>query len=203
MRPIKTTVARFFYLLLFLLTWHISNVNAQQMVSDFNLLNVDGKMVSLSNYPEAKGFIVVFVCNHCPFANLYPTRFNELTKKYAAVGVPLMAISSTDTIVYEEDTYPKMVEKSKREQFNFPYLFDGTQAVAKNFLAEKTPHAYVIWKENNQWVVKYSGAIDDNGQNSNLVENQYIAKAVDALLQCHEVEVTATKSIGCRIIFRE
>ncbi len=172
-------------------------------VKDFKLKNVDGSYVSLSDYPDAKGFIIVFTCNHCPFAKLYPARLNELNLKYKKLGIPLLAISSTDTIAYEEDTYVKMVEKSKNESFNFPYLYDGQQTVAKNFKAQKTPHAYVIWKEKGQWTIKYQGAIDDNGAEPEKVENNYIALAIDQLLNNKEVKRKETKSIGCQIRFRK
>lgn len=170
---------------------------------DFKLKNVDGNIVSLSNYPYAKGFIIVFTCNHCPFAKLYPPRLNELNNRYKPMGVPLIAISSTDTIMYEEDTYPNMVTKAKEEQFNFPYLFDQMQEVAKNFKAQKTPHAFVIWKENNNWVVKYNGAIDDNGMDPEKVTENYVADAVNALLSGKLISTKETKSIGCQIAFRK
>ncbi len=175
----------------------------KQLVNDFSLMNVDGNKVSLANYKDAKGFIIVFTCNHCPFAKLYPPRLNELNNKFKPLGVPLIAISSTDTMMYEEDTYPNMVTKAKEEQFNFPYLFDEMQTVAKNFKAQKTPHAFVIWKENNSWVVKYSGAIDDNGMESNKVTETYVADAVNALLNGKPILTKETKSIGCQIAFRK
>ncbi len=175
---------------------------SNKMISDFSLRNTDSRYVSLKDYPDAKGFIIVFTCNHCPFAKLYPPRLNDLNQKYKPLGVPLLAISSTDTIVYEEDTYPMMVAKAKKEHFNFPYLFDEMQAVAKNFQAQKTPHAFVIWKENGRWEVKYSGAIDDNGAEPDKVKNRYAANAVDALLGGKEVPIKETKSIGCQINFR-
>ena len=174
-----------------------------KVVKDFKLRNVDGKYISLSDYKSAKGFIIIFTCNHCPFAKLYPPRFNELHSKFSPKGVPLIAISSTDTVQYEEDTYPLMVEKAKNEHFMFPYLMDGNQKVAKNFNAQKTPHAYVIWKENGQWVVKYDGAFDDNGQEPEKVENKYVEAAVEALLENKKIEITQTKSIGCQIYFRK
>ena len=172
-------------------------------VGDFSLKNVDGKYVALKDYPSAKGFIIVFTCNHCPFAKLYPPRLNELNKKYKASGVPLIAISSTDTIVFEEDTYPKMIAKARQEKFNFPYLFDEAQQVAKAFNAQKTPHAFVVWKENGKYVIKYSGAIDDNGAQPRQVKHKYIAEAVDALLNGKDVATKETKSIGCQIHFRQ
>ena len=180
-----------------------SMVFDKKSVQDFSLMNVDGKMVSLSNYPDAKGFIIIFTCNHCPFAKLYPKRMNELNEKYSKLGVPLIAISSTDTLTYEEDTFALMAQKAKEEAFNFPYLYDNTQIAAKNFKAEKTPHAFVIWKENKEWVVKYNGAIDDNGAEPENVETPYVAKAVEALLNSKEVEIKETKSIGCQIYFRK
>jgi peroxiredoxin len=96
-----------------------------------------------------------------------------------------------------------MVKKAKKEHFNFPYLYDATQSVAKMFGADKTPHAFVIWKENAQWVIKYSGAIDDNGAEPNLVKNPYVAKDVDALLEGKLVDIPETRSIGCQILMRK
>jgi peroxiredoxin len=178
------------------------NKDKEKIISDFSLQNVNGDMISLKNYPDAKGFIVIFTCNHCPFAKLYPPRFNEMNIKYKALGVPLIAISSTDTISYEEDAFSKMREKAIREQFNFPYLFDGMQTVAKDFKAQKTPHAYVIWKVNGNWVVKYNGAIDDNGMEPTKVKTHYVTDAVDELLSGKEVSEKETKSIGCQIYLR-
>lgn len=172
-------------------------------IQDFTLKNVDGRMVSMKDFPDAKGFIIIFTCNHCPFAKLYPPRLNALNAKYKPLGYPLIAISSTDTILYEEDTYPKMVEKATSEAFNFPYLFDETQSVAQNFKAQKTPHAYVLQKVKRNWVVRYNGAIDDNGGEPEAVTQAFVANAVDALLAGKEVAVKETKSIGCQIYFRK
>jgi peroxiredoxin len=171
-------------------------------VNNFKLKNVDGRYVSLTDYPDVRGFIIVFTCNHCPFAKLYPGRLNELNTKYKAKGVPLIAISSTDTVIYDDDGYPKMVTKARKEQFNFPYLYDNMQEVARNFGAQKTPHAFVIWKENGKWVVKYNGGIDDNGAEPKKVIHKYVAEAVDALLGGRDVAVKETKSIGCKINLR-
>jgi peroxiredoxin len=170
-----------------------------ERVSDFSLKNVDGKTISLKDYDSAKGLIVVFTCNHCPFAKLYPPRMNALNERYQKLGVPLIAISSTDPRIYEEDTYELMIEKSKKEKFNFPYLFDEKQVVAKQFEAQKTPHAFVLWKKEGQWVIAYSGAIDDNGAEPSKVTQRYVGDAVEALLNNKEVLIKETKSIGCKI----
>lgn len=172
-------------------------------VTDFKLKNTDGRIISLADYPDAKGFIIVFTCNHCPYAKLYPDRLNALNAKYKSAKVPLIAICSTDTMVYAEDVYPKMIEKAKREKFNFPYLCDGDQKVGRSFTAQKTPHAFVIWKESGKWVVKYSGAIDDNGSEPDKVQQHYVANAVDELLKGKTVSTKQTQSIGCQIHYRK
>jgi len=193
----------FFIFSLSILFFSFTFIKTEKRIKDFSLKNIDGRQISLSSYPDAKGFIIVFTCNHCPFAKLYPPRFNELNTKYSALGVPLLAISSTDTINYESDCFSKMQEKAKNENFNFPYLFDGEQSVAKNFGAQKTPHAFVIWKEGDKWLVKYDGAIDDNGMEPEKVKEKYVENAVNALLKGKEVSVKETKSIGCQIHFRK
>lgn len=185
----------------FIIVMVISNPVYAQF--DFSLKNVDGKMVSLHDNVNNKGYIIVFTCNHCPFAKLYPKRLNQLNKKYLPQGVPLIAISSTDTIMYEEDCYDKMVLKAKSGKYNFPYLYDSAQSVAKNYNAERTPQAFVIWKENNSWVIKYNGAIDDNGAEPKLVTENYVANAVDELLHGNQVSLSFTRSIGCKINFRK
>ncbi len=201
MRQLYSTGVKFFLLFVIIALQSFSIDNRQ--VSDFKLKDTNGKCVSLKDYGGAKGFIIVFTCNHCPFAKLYPPRLNELDKKYKHLGVPVIAISSTDTINYEEDTYPKMVAKAHNEGFLFPYLYDDAQTVAKNFGAQKTPHAFVVWIENGKYVIKYSGAIDDNGGEPAKVKNHFVAVAVDALLNGREVTVKETRSIGCQILIRK
>ena len=173
------------------------------IVSNFSLRNIDGKNLALKDYADAKGFIVIFTCNHCPFAKLYTKRLNELNTKYKALGVPLLAINSMDTLIYEDETFEKMQQRSKSQKFNFPYLYDNMQIVGKEFGANHTPHAYVIWKRNNQWTIEYSGAIDDNGAEPTKVTNAFVANAADELLQGKAVSIAETKSIGCAIFYRK
>jgi peroxiredoxin len=175
----------------------------EKSVHDFSLLNIDGKKISLKDFPDAKGFIVVFTCNHCPFAKLYSQRMNALNEKYKPLGIPLVAISSTDTVQYDEDSFIKMVEKTKNEKLTFPYLHDKDQAVAKDFGAQKTPHAFVIWKEAAGWTIRYNGAIDDNGAEPAKATHHYVQEAADALLAGKQVVNEETKSIGCQIHFRQ
>lgn len=171
------------------------------IIQDFTLKNVNNEMISTTTYKDAKGFIVVFICNECPFAKLYTKRLNELSAKYKSLNVPLLAINSMDTLVYEDEGFKEMQQNAKASKFNFPYLHDVNQSVAKNFDAEHTPSAFIIWKEQNQWVLKYKGAIDDNGQNTSIAV-PYVANAVDALLKNQPVLLNETLSFGCRIFYR-
>ena len=172
-------------------------------IKDFSLQNVDGKIVSTTDFKESKGFVVVFTCIHCPFAKLYHDRLNQLNAKYSKLHVPLLLINSSDTIMFANENLPNMAKVAKEKKYSFPYLFDPSQQVAKYFKAEKTPHAFVIWKERNEWVIKYSGAIDDNGAHPDLVKTPYVANAVDELLAGKRVRVKDGYSIGCAIHYRK
>jgi len=187
--------------ILFIFLFGSFNLTIDKRVDNFTLRNVNGKNVSTQDYKDAKGFIVIFTCNHCPFAKLYTNRFNELNTKYSNLNVPLIAINSMDTLMYEEETFELMQQKAKKEKFNFPYLQDVTQAVGKLFEAKHTPMAFVIWKENNEWLIKYKGAVDDNGAHPKLA-NSYISKAVDELLNGKPVSNSETESFGCAIFYR-
>lgn len=173
------------------------------MANDFKLKNVDGKMVSLADYKDAKGFIVVFTCNHCPFSKKYENRINALNKKYANSGYPVIAINSNDATQHPEDSYQGMRERAREKQFSFPYLHDETQEIATAFGAAKTPHVYILQKEGNDLRVKYIGAIDDNSDSEKEVKEKYVENAVDALLSGKPVAVTETKAIGCTIKWKK
>ena len=193
---------RIVFCLAFYLWANFSFGQVIELEKNFPLKNVDGKMVSPADYPDAKGFILIFTCNHCPFAKLYPPRFNQLQQQFKTLRVPLFAVSSTDTVEYEDDGFLQMIEKSRKEKFDFPYLMDGTQDLARQFGAQKTPHAYVIWKVQGKWQIQYDGAIDDNGANPEKVERSYVKEAVESLLSGKPVKEAKTASIGCQIYFR-
>ena len=167
---------------------------------DFSLKNINGKMVSLAGIKNAKGYIVVFTCNECPYAKAYEQRIIELDKKYAPLGFPVVAINSNDKDVQPGDSYSNMKKLSKKKKYPFPYLYDESQAVAKAFGATRTPHVYVLDKE---LVVRYIGAIDDNSEDPSLAKEKYVGTAVDALLAGKDISVKETKAIGCGIKWRK
>ena len=180
-----------------------STIKQDAIVQPFSLKSVSGEFVGMSTYPEAKGMIVVFTCNHCPFAKLYPERMNELYRKYAAQGIPLLAISSTDTVLFEEDGFAEMQKVAQQQGFVFPYLFDAEQTVVQDFGAQKTPHAFLLARSEEGWKIVYSGSIDDNGADPSAVKHKYVEDAVRAVLKHKKVKVAHTSSIGCFIHIRK
>jgi len=169
------------------------------VATDFKLKNVDDKMVSLKDYKNAKGFIVIFTCNHCPYAVAYEDRIVALDKKYKSKGYPVIAINPNDPRKQKEDSFDLMKVRAKEKGFTFPYLLDDGQKIYPQYGATKTPHVYILQKSDKGNVVKYIGAIDDNYGDESAVKEKYVENAVDALLQNKEVKVTTTKAIGCTI----
>ncbi|MFN5921410.1 MAG: thioredoxin family protein, partial [Bacteroidota bacterium] len=133
-------------------------------VADFSLKNVNGKMVSMSNFKTAKGFIVVFTCNHCPFSQAYESRIIDLHKRYQAKGWPVIAINPNDPVREPEDSYANMQKRALEKKYPFPYLLDDTQEVARRFGATRTPHVFLLKKSDKKLVLHYIGAIDDNSE---------------------------------------
>jgi len=171
--------------------------------ADFKLKNIDGKNVSLADYKDAKGFIVVFTCNHCPFAKAYENRIIALDKKYHAKGYPVIAIQPNDASVVPDDSYANMQARAREKGYTFPYLLDESQAIAHAFGATRTPHVFVLQKSGADNVVKYIGAIDDNSDDEKAVKDKYVENAVDALLAGKSVATTSTKAIGCTIKWKK
>lgn len=167
---------------------------------DFNLKNVDGKMLSLASMKKAKGFIVVFTCNHCPYAKAYEDRLIALHKKYVKMGYPVVAINPNDKDVSPGDSYADMKKRAKSKKFPFVYLYDETQEIAKAYGATRTPHVYLLDKDR---VVRYIGAIDDNHEEAEAVKERYLESAIDALSEGKEVATKETKAIGCTIKWRK
>lgn len=173
------------------------------VATDFKLKNVTGSMIALGDNKVAQGFIVVFTCNHCPYSVKYEDRINELNKKYAQKGYPVVAINSNDAAQYEEDNFEGMVKRAKEKDFSFPYLHDETQAIARSYGAIRTPHVYILKKEKDDLIVKYIGAIDDNADDASAVKEKYAENAVDALLASKPVNPDFTKAIGCTIKWKK
>lgn len=169
------------------------------IATDFKLKNIDGKMVSLEDYKDAKGYIVIFTCNTCPYAVLYEDRIIALDKKYADRGYPVVAIMPNNPDVQPGDNVETMKARAASKGFSFPYLFDDGQEIYPQYGATKTPHVYLLQKTKKGNVVKYIGAIDDNYKDVEDINIKYVEEAIDALMNGKEIKETKTRAIGCSI----
>lgn len=169
------------------------------IATDFKLKNIDDKAISLSDYKKAKGFIVIFTCNHCPYSVAYEDRIIDLDKKYKEKGYPVIAINPNNPAKEPKDSFEMMKVRAKEKGFTFPYLFDDGQKIYPQYGATKTPHVFILNKEKGKYIVKYIGAIDDNYKEPTKVKVKYVEQAIDALLKGENSTITETKAIGCTI----
>ncbi len=165
--------------------------------TDFKLKNVDGREVSLADYKNANGFIIIFDCNTCPYSKAYNERIIRLNDHYSSKGYPVIAINANDG---SGDSFDYMVRMAKKKNYKYPFLFDETQQVAKAYGATNTPHVFVLTKELK---VAYLGAIDDNARDAEAATKHYVEDAVNALMANKPVPVTKTKAIGCGIRWKD
>lgn len=166
------------------------------IADDFSLKNVDGNYVSLSDYKDVKGYLVIFTCNHCPYAQLYEQRIIDLHRKYAPLGVPVVAINPNSPLVVAEDSYEEMQKRAKAKKYPFNYLFDEEQTVYPKFGATRTPHVFLL---DAKRVIKYIGAIDDNPEMPTSAKNHWAEAAVDSLLAGINPNPDFTRAVGCTV----
>lgn len=196
---------RVFAILAAMLLWGGGQSLAQgyevgDIAEDFSLKNVDGSMVSMADYPDAKGFMVIFTCNHCPYAVAWEQRIIDLHEKYADEGYPVIAINPNDPALQPEDSYERMQERAEEKGYPFPYVIDEEQTVYKRFGATRTPHVFLLNKTaDEQLKVAYIGAVDDNYKDAAKVKEPFLANAVDALMAGNSPSPEFTKAIGCSI----
>jgi len=178
---------------------HAQGYKVGDIASDFQLKNVDGKMISLADYKDANGFVVIFTCNHCPYAIAYEDRIIAIDKKYKSKGYPVIAINPNDPTLVPDDSFENMKKRAMEKHFSFPYLFDAKQEVFKKYGATRTPHVYILNKKDGKLIVEYIGTIDDNYKDASLVNKKYVEDAIDALIQHKKPNINYTKAIGCSI----
>ncbi|MEK6781012.1 MAG: thioredoxin family protein [Bacteroidota bacterium] len=170
--------------------------------TDFKLKNIDGKLVSLADFKEAKGFIVIFDCNTCPYSKAYNGRIVALSKKYSK-DFPLIAINANSNEESQGDSYEDMVKYAKKHNYDFPYLVDATQEIARAYGATNTPHVFVLNRTHTDLKVAYIGTIDDSPRNASSVTKRYVEDAVDALRAGKPITTPKTKAIGCGIRWKD
>jgi len=192
---------RLFASAILLTGWMIvfAGVNPGDSAPEFSLKNVDGKTVSLSDYSDEKGVIVVFTCNPCPFAKAYEQRIIRLHREYADKGYPVVAINPNDDKVSPEDTFDRMIARSAEKEYPFPYLKDETQKVYQAYGATRTPHIYLLENSGGTFRVAYIGAIDDNAMDASGVSERYLEDALAAVMAGNKPDPATTKAVGCTI----
>jgi cytochrome oxidase Cu insertion factor (SCO1/SenC/PrrC family) len=166
---------------------------------DVAMKNVDGRELDIAAVKGAKGTLVLFICNHCPWVKAWETRIAQIGNEGAKRGVGVIAINSNDPVSYPEDAYEAMQKRAKERGYRFPYVVDATSDVARAFGATHTPEAF-LFDANGKLV--YHGAIDDNARQPKKVKARYLRDALDAVVAGKPVSLAETKALGCSIKFR-
>ncbi len=165
-------------------------------IPEFNLTGIDNKNYSLESFQDKRGIIVVFSCNHCPYVQAYEGRIKSIQQDYREKGIEIIAINPNNASTHPDDSFENMKKRASEQQFNFIYLRDEDQSVAKAFDATHTPEIFLF---NGERKLVYHGKIDDNWQESDKVVNHYLRNAIDEMLSGTEISVPETYSIGCTI----
>lgn len=165
---------------------------------DFDLKNIDGKQVSLKNYEDAKGYIVIFTCNTCPYSIAYEDRIIAIHNKYAPKGYPVVAINPNDPN-HPGESFVDMQERAKTKGFPFVYLSDPNQVYTKLYGANRTPHTFILSKGSTGNTVEYIGAIDSDTELVKDGGDKFVEMALNSLLENKKPTTSFTKAIGCTI----
>ena len=163
---------------------------------EFTLPTVDGKNYSPNSFSSNKLLVVMFTCNHCPYVQAYEDRLIKLQSDFKDKGVAFVAINANDEKNYPEDSFENMIKRAKEKGFNFPYLRDKSQEIARKFGATYTPEVFVF--DQNR-ILQYHGRIDDNWKEPDKVSKQDLREALNALLSNKSVSSPETQAIGCTV----
>lgn len=196
MKVLKSVFAVFILAAVFSFSYMHKGYHVGDTASDFDLMNTKGEMISLSDYEDAKGYIVTFTCNHCPYAVMYEDRLIDLHNRFAPQGYPVVAINPNDPDVQPKDSYEAMKVRAEEKEFPFDYLFDDGQTVYPVYGATKTPHVYLL---DSDLVVRYIGAIDDSPRDAEAVTVNYVENAIGAIENGEDPDPSSTKAVGCSI----
>lgn len=165
---------------------------------EFSLPGTDGKTYAYKDVAGEKGTLVIFTCNHCPYAVAYQKRIIDLTAKYKPQGIGVVAISSNDAKAYPDDSFAKMKERADSMKYNFPYLYDESQSVALQYGPKVTPHIFLF---DAKGTLVYRGRIDDSAK-ENEVKKRELTDAMDALIAGRGIPTATTTAFGCSIKWR-
>jgi peroxiredoxin len=164
---------------------------------DFTLPGVDGHAHTLSELVQSEQAVaVIFSCNHCPYVRAWEGRMKQIQRDYKDKGVTLVAVNSNDAVKYPDDGFEQMKQRAQQEGFNFLYLRDDSQRVARDYGGTHTPHVFLL---DGNGVLRYRGAIDDHYDDPGAVQHVYLRDALDAVLAGKSPQITETQAVGCTI----
>ena len=166
----------------------------------FNLKGVDGQTYNPDYFSNKEMLVVIFSCNHCPYVQAYEERIKEIQSDFKEKGLAVIAVNSNDDSQYPDDSFENMKKRADEKSFNFPYLRDEDQTLAKAFDASHTPEIFFFDKERK---LVYHGKIDDNWKDADAVKSKYLRDAITELIQDEEISVPETFSIGCTIKWKQ
>ena len=168
---------------------------------DFRLKGLERKPYALADFKGKKAVLVVFMCNHCPYVKPKMDELVRLQKVYDQKGLQIIGINPNDPGQHEEDNYENMHKVAKEKNFNFPYLVDGTQLIAKAYGAVCTPDPFLI---DGNFKLAYHGRIDDaHGKTPDNAEKHELEEAIKQLLDGKKVTAKQEPSMGCSIKWKE
>ncbi|MGE0518566.1 MAG: thioredoxin family protein [Candidatus Binatia bacterium] len=165
---------------------------------DVKMKSVDGRNIAIADVAGARGTLVIFSCNHCPWVKAWEPRIADLGNAYAQRGIGVIAINANDPAGHKEDRFDHMVTRARERGFQFPYVVDSGSRVAKAFGASRTPEVFLF---DGAGRLVYHGAIDDNAQDATAVKHHYLREALEAVATEKPVAVGQTKALGCGIKF--
>ena len=174
----------------------MANLKPGDKAVPFELQGVDDRRHAFAEYADKETVAVIFTCNHCPYARAWEDRLVDIQADYADRGVQLVAISANDAKKYPADSFPRMKERSEEKGFNFPYLYDESQEVARAYGAERTPEIFLFDKGA---ILRYHGTVDDDYDDPAAVRNQYFRDALEAVLEGRHPLTAETVPVGCTI----
>lgn len=166
---------------------------------DFSLPATDGRTYSLGDFDDARALVVIFMCNHCPYVIAVQQRIEALAREYAPRGVRLIGINSNDVTRYPDDSFEKMKERAREQDYSFPYLHDASQETARAYDAACTPDPYVFERTERGFTLRYHGRIDDSWRDPAAVTRRELAEALDAILAGKPVSADQKPALGCSI----
>jgi peroxiredoxin len=176
------------------------NLDSSMTCPDFKLPGVDGKIYTRSDFENSQALLVLFICNHCPYVKAIEDRLIKLGEFMKSQKLSMVAICSNDADNYPEDSFEKLKQRWTEKKYTFPYLFDETQSVAKNFGAVCTPDFFLF---NQNLKLTYRGRLDDSWKEPEKVTQEELKNAILALIKGESMSATQIPSMGCNIKWKK